>query len=213
MPKERKIKKKTHKLRIVAIAMLALAVAVATYLLTAQIIQERKDKQLLTEQKVRLDAAEKDITDITNKFLAQFSPNEVNYKESSKNCAESSTKYGRGTITCGPDSFVRVHSTQLPEQLEGLEGTLKQSAEITGRLILDGQPFLDEDTRNEGRVSEIVYSYQGYKETKCYFTTHIYTTEQFIQSHKNITPAGQSVMTFSAACKETTKEPIYPLRD
>lgn len=212
MPIKTKTKKKPLVTRIILVALTSLVVIVLTLFLTNHFLQERRDQQLLGEQKVRLDAAEKDIKSISESFLVQFTSQEISTKEFYKDCGESSVKYGRGTITCGPGAFIRVYSGLPIDQLISIEATLKTSVDSTGRFMTAREPFLDIETKTEGRVFEITYTYMDNKKTSCYFTSHIYTNEQYVQTHKSESPTGSSVVTLSSGCSETTKEPIYPLR-
>lgn len=213
MPSKKKTKKKLPIDRIIPLALLALSVIVITSFLTKHFHQEQQERQLLLEQKVRLDAAEKDIKSVSESFLAQFTPQEINTKEFNKDCGESSVKYGDGTITCGPGVFVRIYSSLPVDQLMRIETTLKASVESTdGRFVPAREPFLDAETMTEGRVFEVTYRYMDNEKTNCYFTSHIYTNEQYIKAHRGETPTSSSVVTLSAGCNETTKQPVYQLR-
>ncbi len=210
MPKQQRTKKKTHKLRIVIIAALSLAVVAVTYFLTVQVTQEQEDKALLAEQKVRLDSANKDISTVANQLLSSYSPSEVSQISSKKECGESSAKYGRGTISCRSSYYAAVTSSQT--QPDGMESRLVVLVDSMDIFSTKGEPSVRAASESENRSFELVAKYNNSEKTNCYFNIDTYSAEQYSRKYdQNL--GKTNVMTLSILCREITKEPIYPLSD
>lgn len=214
MPKKRKTKQQisiTWILGAVISVITIILLITLVYFLVKGFVEERNDQQFLREQKVRLDAAEKDLNSIADEFLSRLSSDEVNKRSSYKECGESSAKYGRGTITCGPGFFIRVYSQQSLTMLREGEHRLLTITTSNKAFTSMRQPYIDDGEYVNGRLFSLDVTYKDISRMECDFSLYTFTPEQYIREFKNEDPQGKNVLTLHGSCNETAKEPIYPL--
>lgn len=218
MSAKKKAKQKASVTRITKTVLIVIGGALLlslVYLLVGNYIQQQKDQQLLREQKVRLDGAEKDIREVADSFLAQFSAEEISEKDFSKKCGESSAKFGRGAITCKTSFSAQIIASQSLEQIGKTEDALfnavnKKPAFSNVKLSYSGDSYT-----NGNRAYEVKSNYSSNESTQCLFVLDTYTREQYARVSSRLDSVGNGayVVLASFACREGTKEPIYPLRD
>jgi hypothetical protein len=213
MPTKKKIKKKLPIGRIVFLALLTLLVIALTTFLTMSFYRGQQDQQLLHEQKVRLDAAEKDLNSIAGELLTNMQSEEVHKETYIKDCGESSTKFGRGTITCGPFFSIKVYTLRSVQDLVVYEDALKLAVGKSTSFTDKKRPYFREATTTDPRTHSVRSNYNYSASTECYFRTDLYTPKLFDDeySYRGGVSDGKNVAVISAGCNEVTKEPIYKL--
>lgn len=212
MPSKKKTKKKPPVARILWLSLLALFVIAITFFLAKSFLQEQKDQQLLSTQKVRLDAAEKDINKVAAEILTTVDRAELADEVFTKTCDESSTKYGRGTITCGPFFAIVLYTAKEAEGSAVYESKLQSV--LNESTIFNKKPAFFRDLGAnilDTRVLEITGRYNGVDGMKCYFSVETYTTDQYEHEYEK-SSMGKNAVVMRGSCSEVTKEPVYQLR-